>query len=214
MLCAAGLIAAGCGSTASSRTASARELALQRAQLVQLSGELRALQAPVQREVTASRGAWPLLARGLPPVLSPPLAAAVSQASANATALPEPRFMTAPARLTGPTAGIAGIYEDYERLAKRGWPLTAATVSAIEGADPVASGFARQNSSLYVDAIYDAHFDLSLLGKSLLSGYQQLGGPQAFGARLSQGEVNALAAAYSIPSVRLEPHPAGAAAGG
>jgi hypothetical protein len=119
--------------------------------------------------------------------------------------------MSAPARLTGPAAGVAGIYENYDRLAQRGWLLIDSTVAAVLGAPPAAAGFARENVSLYIDAIYDAHFDLSLLGKSLLEAYQRLGGAPAFGGRLTQGEVAALAAAYSIPAVRLTPHPAGAA---
>lgn len=189
-------------------------MALERAQLVRISGDLRSVQAAVRREVASSRDAWPLLAAGLPRVLPPTLKAAVGRASASAGALPEPSFMTTPARLTGPAAGIAGIYENYERLAERGWRLVGATVGAIEGGTPVAASFARANSSLYIDAVYDAHFDLSLLGKSLLSAYERLGGAAAFGARLPQDEITTLAAAYSIPAVRLEPHPTGAAAGG
>jgi hypothetical protein len=73
------------------------------------------------------------------------------------------------------------------------------------------ASFARESSPLYIDTIYDAHFDLSLLGKSLLSGYERLGGASAFGGALTQGQVDALAGAYSIPGVRLEPHPSGAA---
>jgi hypothetical protein len=137
----------------------------------------------------------------------------VASASARARAIPEPPFMTNAARLTGPAAGIAGLYEDYMRLTERGWRLTETTVNAIASGPTAAAGFARENSSLYIDAIYDGHFDLSLVGKSIVSAYEQLGGPQAFGRRLTQNEVNALAAAYSIPSVRLEPHPAGAAKG-
>lgn len=79
------------------------------------------------------------------------------------------------------------------------------------GGTAAQGAFERTNSPLYIDAIYDAHFDLSLLGKSVATGYNQLGGPEAFGAALTQAQVNALAAAYSIPRVRLEPHPAGVA---
>jgi hypothetical protein len=48
----------------------------------------------------------------------------------------------------------------------------------------------------------------------LVSGYEKLGGPQAFGAALTQAQVNALAGAYSIPAARLEPHPGGIAKNG
>jgi hypothetical protein len=178
---------------------------------VQVSDGLRSVERAVQREVVASRVAWPLIADGLPRALPPALRDAVSKASANAKALPEPTFMANASRLTGPAAGIAGLYESYERLSERGWRLTEANISAIVRGTPTAASFARENSSLYIDAIYDGHFDLSLLGKSLLSAYEQLGGPAAFGAGPTQSQIDALAAAYSIPAVRLKPHPAGGA---
>jgi hypothetical protein len=196
----------GCGS-GSSHTPPNAELALERAQLVQVSNELHPLVAPVRREVAASRAAWPAIANGLPATLSGSLQSAVVNASTAARALPEPRFMTHPGGLTGPAAGVAGLYESYSRLASKGWRLTETGIAAILRGTPAAASFARSNSSLYIDAIYDGHFDLSLLGKSLVSGYEKLGGAAAFGARLPLGEVTALAAAYSIPAVRLEPHP-------
>jgi hypothetical protein len=207
---AAASLLAGCGSAAS-HTPSSRELALQRAQLVQASDGLRSVERAVQREVVASRVAWPPIADGLPRALPAALQGSVGAASASARALPEPPFMRNAGQLTGPAAGIAGLYESYERLAERGWRLTAASIAAIVSGAPAVASFERENSSLYIDAIYDGHFDLSLLGKDLTSGYEQLGGPTAFGAALPQSKVNALAAGYSIPAVRLEPHPAGAA---
>jgi hypothetical protein len=272
---------AGCGgSNASSRAQSSRGLALERTQLAQVSSELGGLEGPVGREVAASREAWPLIADGLPRALPSSLRATVRAASARASALPEPSFLANASKLTGPAAGIAGIYENYEQLSRRGWSLTDAAIQTITsvgsdrtkasageagagtnvttvgrrattgpgagtgaeaeaatrpgvgtgagtdvttagaGAEAEAAGanasaaqasFERMNSPLYIDAIYDAHFDLSLLGKSLVSGYEKLGGRAAFGAALTQGQVEALARAYSIPAVRLEPHPAGAA---
>jgi hypothetical protein len=204
---------AGCGAGTSSSTQSTRELALERTQLAGISSGLRAAEPAVRSEVAASRGAWPLIANGLPQTLSSTLSAAVRTASAHAsaTSLPEPAFIASARKLTGPAAGVAGIYESYEQLAERGWQLTAAAIAAIPSATPVVASFERQSSALYIDAIYDAHFDLSLLGKSLLQGYERLGGPSAFGATLTQSQVTALASAYSIPAVRLEPHPTGAA---
>jgi hypothetical protein len=134
----------------------------------------------------------------------------LASAEAKAAAIPAPPFLAEPHRLTGPAAGVSGLYESYERLAPPAWRLTSAGIEAIEGASPGAQ-FARENSSFYIDAIYDAHFNLSLVGKSLLSAYEKLGGAGAFGAKLPEGELTALAGAYSIPAVRLEPHPAGAA---
>ncbi len=197
-----------------SHSASSRELALQRAQLVRVSSGLRSAEIEVQHEVGASRGAWPLIANGLPRPLTAPLQRAVRTASTAATALREPPFIRDANRLTGPAAGIAGLYESYERLAERGWRLTDAGIDAIASGPPAIASFERESSSLYIDAIYDSHFDLSLLGKALTSAYAQLGGPPAFGAALTQSELSALATAYSSPAVRLEPHPMGAADNG
>lgn len=220
------MLIAGCGSSSSSHAQSSRELALERAQLEQVSSQLSGLEAAVKREVTASRMVWPSIANGLPQALGSGLRTAVSTANAHAKALPEPSFLADARKLTGPASGIAGIYENYEQLAQRGWNLTEAAVQTISGATAstgslaarartaAQASFERANSPLYIDAIYDAHFDLSLLGKSLTSGYQKLGGPEAFGAALTQAQVSALAEAYSIPAVRLEPHPGGIAKNG
>jgi hypothetical protein len=178
---------------------------------VQVSSGLRAAQPAVQSEVRASRVAWPSIAGGLPRTLSPPLQNDVEAASAAAKALPEPPFLANVRLLTGPAAGIAGIYENYGRLAERGWRLTQATIDAILSGPPAVAAFERGNSSLYIDAIYDGHFDLSLVGKDLTSAYERLGGSQGFGATLTQSEIDSLAAAYSVAAVRLEPHPQGAA---
>jgi hypothetical protein len=186
-------------------------VALQRAQLVKISDGLRSSEKAVQGEVAASRNVWPLVAGGLPQTLSPTLQKAVGTASAGAQALPEPAFLTNARQLTGPAAGIAGLYESYEQLASRGWRLTEATIGAILNGTPTVASFERENSSLYIDAIYDGHFNLSLVGKDLTSAYEHLGGSQGFGASLTQNEINALASAYSIAAVRLEPHPQGAA---
>lgn len=85
--------------------------------------------------------------------------------------------------------------------------MTEATIATIAHGPTGAATFAAANSALYIDSIYDAHFNLSLLGKSLLDGYRKLGGQSAFGPKLTQSEVEAIASAYSISGVRLEPHP-------
>ena len=227
ILLGAAMLIAGCGSSPSSHAQSSRELALERTQFEQVSRQLSDLKAAVKREVAASRVAWPSIAGGLPQALGSGLRTAVSAANTRAKALPEPSFLANARKLTGPASGIAGIYENYEQLAQRGWNLTEAAVQTIAsagsaGTNTTAAGasaaaqasFERANSPLYIDAIYDAHFDLSLLGKSLVSGYEKLGGPEAFGAALTQAQVNALAETYSIPAVRLEPHPGGIAKNG
>jgi hypothetical protein len=225
LLVGAVTLLAGCGSGSSSHAQSSRELALERAQFAQVSSQLSGLEAAVKREVAASRLAWPAIAGGLPQTPGSGLRTAVNTANAGAKALPEPSFLSGASKLSGPASGIAGIYKNYEQLAQRGWNLTEAAVQTIASAKSAATNlttasaaaqasFARTNSPLYIDAIYDGHFDLSLLGKSLAGGYEKLGGQQAFGAALTQAQVNALAGAYSIPGVRLEPHPTGAAKDG
>jgi hypothetical protein len=205
---------AGCGSASRTNTQSNRELALERTQFEQAANQLSALKGSVKREVAASRVAWPSIASGLPQALGSGLRAAVSTANARAKALPEPLFLADASKLTGPAAGLAGVYENYEQLAQRGWNLTEAAIDAIVSRPVAVANFERANSALYIDAIYDAHFDLSLLGKSLASDYEKLGGAEAFGAALTQAQVAALARVYSIPTVRLEPHPTGSAKDG
>ncbi len=227
LLAGALVLLAGCGSGSSSHAQSTRELALERAQFEQVSSQLSALQVAVKREVAASRVVWPSIAGGLPQALGSGLRKAVGAANARAKALPEPLFLANARKLTGPASGVAGIYENYEQLAQRGWNLTEAAVQTIVSTGSATTNataasantaaqasFERANSPLYIDAIYDGHFDLSLLGKSLASGYEKLGGPEAFGAALTQAQVNALANAYSIPATRLEPHPSEATKGG
>jgi hypothetical protein len=177
------------------------------------------VQGAVRHEVSASRAVWPLIYNGLPKRMSARLQSGVKAASDVAGALPAPSFMAKQATLTGPASGIAGLYEDYDRLAERGWRLTETGVSGIVSGPISVARFVRANSSLYIDAIYDGHFDLSLIGKKLLDGYKKLqslsrehkfAGIGGLGSALTQREVEALAAAYSIPAVRLQPHPGSA----
>jgi hypothetical protein len=204
----------GCGSGES--RISRREYALERAQFEQVADELQEVQGAVHREVATSRAVWPLVYNGLPRRIGARLQSGVKAASDVAGALPAPRFMARQATLTGPASGIAGLYEDYDRLAERGWRLTETGVSGIVSGPVSVARFVRANSSLYIDAIYDGHFDLSLIGKKLLDGYEKIeklgtqkkfAGIDGFGARLTQREVQALAAAYSIPAVGVQPHP-------
>jgi hypothetical protein len=204
---------AGCGSKSQ---VSQRELELERAEFVQVGQELRELQAPVAREVRASRGVWPSIYDGLPSRMSGSLRSGVRAASALAGSLPSPRFMQSTATLTGPASGVASLYEDFDRLAERGWRLTETAVEAIAEGRPAVARFVRANSPLYIDAIYDGHFYLSAVGKRLLVGYEKLikrgehedgTGARAFAARLTPGEVASLDRFYSKQGVLLEPHP-------
>lgn len=72
---------------------------------------------------------------------------------------------------------------------------------------PGAAAFLRSNSPLYLYCVYDGHYDLSLVGKKVVDAYDALGGAAGFGAALTPGEVQALGEVYSIPGVRLQPHP-------
>lgn len=201
------LAGGGCGKS-TRRNPSAAELTLERTQFAQVAGGLLSARPGVAREVAASRAAWREIAGGLPSSFSYSLRGQVAAASAQAGALPQPAFLASAKRLTGPAAGLAALYETFTRLAERGWRLTDASIASISGGSSADARFARGNSSLYIDSIYDAHFDLSLLGKSVAKGYERLGGPSAFGAKLTQAQIERLAAAYAIPTARLAPHPA------
>jgi hypothetical protein len=150
---------------------------------------------------------WPSLADGLPPQPGAALRARIAQARALARAVPEPPFMAHAERLTGPAAGLGGLYGTYARLCERAWRLTETSISTILAGPPQAARFAQANVAVYLDAIYDSHYNLSLVGKGLAEGYARLGGPAAFGSRLSQAQVQRLQDALSIATVRLQPHP-------
>lgn len=184
------------------------ELKLERADFEQVTRELSFARPGVEREVAQARAIWPELARGLRSARSASLRVKVAAASEQAGRLPQPGFLAAAERLTGPAWGMADLYEHFVRLAERGWRLSATTIDSIANGPPANARFARENSSLYIYAIYDAHFDLSLLGKSIDDGYKHLGGEHVFGTKLPQTEIDRLSAAYSIPAIRLTPHPA------
>jgi len=175
---------------------------------VAISRSLQALKAPVAHEVAAAKSAWPLIANGLPaaPAAAQPSLAAAARAAARI--MPPQLFDEAQAgSLTGPASQLAGQFRIYDGLAVRGWELTLAAVREIEDGSPAGMRFARENVPLYIDSLYDGHFTLAQIGKQLMLAYTQLGGPAAFGAALSQGEVDALANSYSEATDRLHPHP-------
>jgi hypothetical protein len=111
------------------------------------------------------------------------------------------------AALTGPAASIAGLFRVYSGLSSRGWQMIGAAIEEIEHGSPAVARFARANVALYIESVYDAHFSLAQIGKRLTRDYAKLGGPGAFGASLTQAEVDVLAHAYSEESNRLHPHP-------
>jgi hypothetical protein len=205
----AGGALAGCGGTRHVAASPAAQR-LQREDLVAVSRGLSEAEGSAKREMAAARIAWPLVTNGLPRSISTTTRVAVTNVSRAAQAIVVPALMSeAQARsLTGPAAGIAGLFEPFQRLTERGWTLTGAAANEIASGTPAAARFARENVALYIDSIYDGHFDATLIGKSLLSGYRLLGGAAAFGAMLGEAEVDALARAYSPVTEQLHPHSA------
>lgn len=193
---------------------------MERADLVLVAGLLERLRAPVAGEVAAARVAWPAFAHGLPTALT------TAQARALGTLTSGPPAATTPALpwyvttregggLTGPAAAVGGLLNGYATLAPRGWRFLAAALAAERrGQAPgsssqarAAARFMRANAGLYVYSVYDGHYDLSLVGRTLYDGYLKLGGAGAFGSTLTPARVEAVARAYSIPAGRLQPHP-------
>jgi hypothetical protein len=199
--------AIGCGHASPDSTPRAQQL--QRADLVASSRALTSAQPSVRSEVAASEAVWPSVANGLPARTSAISRSAIHTATERAAALTVPGlFEERQARsLTGPGAAIAGLFHAYSGLASRGWQLIGAAIDQIEHGSPAAARFARANVALYIQSIYDAHFSLAQIGKHLTDGYRELGGPDAFGASLTQAEVDRLAQAYSEQADRLHPHP-------
>jgi hypothetical protein len=207
LLCAviAGALS-GCGGTSSTPA----ELRLQREDLVAVSRALATVERPVAIEVAAAKRAWPLIANGLPAAAGP-LASArapVLTAATSATRIPTPPVLAEAQAdsLTGAGAGLAGLFRNYIGLTTRGWTLTGAAIDQIQHDSPADARFARENVGLYIESVYDGHFDLAQIGKHLTDGYRRLGGPSAFGNALTPAEVDALGDAYSEANVRLHPH--------
>ena len=203
----AALLAGGCGS---GHRPTPVGLQLQREDLVLAARSLSSVEPALEREGRAAKAAWPLILGGLPGTLGPAMRAGVHDAALLAAALPLPGiFGEARARsLTGPAAGLAGSYETFHNLASRGWRLIDYSCTQATRGTPTAARFARANVALYIESAYDGQFVLAQLGRQLASGYRRLGGPAAFGAGLTQAEVDRLAGVYSEASFRLEPHAA------
>jgi hypothetical protein len=228
---AASLAATGVAACGGHRPRSAA-LRIERADLVEVAHTLTQLRAPVAAEAAAAREAWPSLASGLPHHAGPMLRTRVAGAARLAATLTLPAAVLVEGYVTGPAASLAGMLKSYVRLSQRGWGYLAQALSAqvqarspavhattspgsTYGAAPRGAGgdgatvhFLRANAPLYIYCVYDGHYNLSLVGKTLLSAYGKLGGAPAFGGSLKQSEVEALARSYSIPEVRLQPHPA------
>jgi hypothetical protein len=197
--------AAGCGSSGRSTEANLR---LQREDLIAASRALAEAQREVAAEIRTTRSAWPSVANGLPSPASAAQSRAIAAAEAGAAAVRLPKLFgeERAAGLTGPGASLAGTFRSFAGLSATGWKMISHAL-AVDRAGGAAASFARANSPLYIESVYDGHFGLSQIGKKLTAGYAKLGGPAAFGHALSQAEVEALAASYSEAAARLHPHP-------
>jgi hypothetical protein len=173
-----------------------------------VSHALASLTASVDREVKATKAAWPLVANGLPSNPTAAARASIQGAALRARQLPLPPLFgeMRVASLTGPAAHLAGLLRSFRGLATRGWQLIEAALEQSSHGSPAAARFARANVALYIESVYDGHFSLAQIGRQLREGYAKLGGPSAFGADLTQAEVNRLALVYSEASDRLHPH--------
>jgi len=194
------LAAAGCGSGAGSSSA---DLRLQREDLIATARALSQVRPEAASEIAATKAAWPLVANGLPSGGQGRTQIATATRTARALRLPSLFTEQRAAGLTGPGSSLAGTYRDYVGLAGTGWTMIEHALT-LSGSG---ASFARANSPLYIESVYDGHFGLAQIGKNLLAGYEKLGGPAAFGKALTQAEVARLAAAYSEPAARLHPHP-------
>lgn len=184
-----------------------------RADLAQVAKALMEVREPLALEAAAAREAWPLVDRGLRLRGKARLShsglarrnAVIARAAKRAQAL-RLSLVGEPEALTGAASGLAGLYEAATGLLAHSWPQVAATASAGERKSSQAA-FLRANVGTYLIAVYDGHFDLSLIGKSLRRAYARLGGRDAFAGTLSASAVDTLAAAYSPRALRLRPHP-------
>ncbi len=201
----AALLAGGCGS---GHKATPVGLALQREDLVLAARTLTPIETAVGREGHAAKAVWPLILRGLPSAGDTAAHAQIHQTAVLAGALVLPAlFGEETARsLTGPAAGLAGTYADFYLLASRGWRLIDYSFTQASHGSASAASFARANVALYIESVYDAQYLLAQIGKQLASGYKRLGGPQQFGASLTQAEVDQLAGFYSQAMFELKPH--------
>ena len=194
---------AGCGGPAPSPTA----LRLEREDLISLVRALQSAERSVRTEVLAAKAAWPFVVNGLPAHRAMPRTPVhVAAVAAAGITVPAVLQEDEAGALTGPAATIGGLFHGFVDLAERGWQLIDGTIGQIEHGPPAAARFARANVALYIESVYDGHFNLAQIGKQLLAGYDKLGGPAAFGASLTRAEVDALARAYSEASDRLHPH--------
>ena len=204
LIAGAALAIAGCGS---GPHATVPESRLERGDLAVIANALGAEAPAVQREVEATKAAWPLMIDGLPAEIRKLARTPVRIATERASALRLPSVFGEhqAASLTGPATSLAGTFREYYLLTGRGWRLISAAIEQSEHGPATAASFARANAALYIESVYDAHFALAQIGKQLPIDYERLGGAAAFGSSLTPSEVDALARSYSEANDRLQP---------
>ncbi len=198
----------GCGGGKATGGHPTMQQKLERQDLAAVAHALSATEPQIRAEVAATKAAWPLVVNGLPADLSTIPVASIQAASSSAQRLRPPALFSerGAAAIAGPGGQLAGELRNFAVLSTNGWRMIAAAIGQIEHGSPTARRFARANVNLYIASVYDAHFGLAQIGKQLVAAYKKLGGPAAFGASLTQRDVDYLAAAYSEPSDRLHPH--------
>ncbi|HLI32169.1 MAG TPA: hypothetical protein VKU89_05455 [Solirubrobacteraceae bacterium] len=206
---------AGCSSLRVPKAAAVHE---RRIDLQRAADALIALERPLAAEIAASRSLWPLIDHGLLRRLhrsrrprvelrsDATLARRLDAAEGAARQLPA-QLLAGAEELTGPASGLAGLYALASGLATHSLEALAAAERVGPSAGEATASYLRGNVNMYVADLYDAHFDLSYIGKALRDAYRRMGGQRTFGARLSAAEVARIARFYSPANTRLRPHP-------
>ncbi|HEY7951600.1 MAG TPA: hypothetical protein VID70_01350 [Solirubrobacteraceae bacterium] len=112
-------------------SAGPRQLKIERDHLALVAHGLRGAESSIRREARAARAAWPGIAHGLPPQVSPASRALITRALDRTTRLATPRFVSFAGELTGAAAAIAGLELSYEQLSQRGWTMTLAAAQHL-----------------------------------------------------------------------------------
>lgn len=201
---------------ASASAAVPRRLRLERTDFAVVARGLVRAEPSIQREILAAKAAWPGIVQGLPQQVSAGSRALMLAALQRTEQIATPSFISYAGQLTGESAAIAGLLLSYEQLAQRGWTMTLAAAQHLSGrsALPAATlGFLRTNAALYIGCVYDAHYNLSTIGKRMGEAYAQLGGAQGFAGLLPASLMAHINSFYSPAVAKLAPKPPATAAG-
>jgi hypothetical protein len=114
-------------------SAGPRQLKIERDHLALVAHGLRGAEPSIRRATRAARAAWPAIAHGLPPQVSPASRALIARALDRTTRIATPHFIAFAGELTGAAAAIAGLELAYEQLSQRGWTMTLAAAQHLGG---------------------------------------------------------------------------------